>query len=501
MKKFTVSLLFPFCLLMGILSACTKSTPPTPPAPSPKITSISPTTGAAGTVVTITGSDFSATATSNTVKFNGTDATVTSATVNQLVVTTPAGGSSGAITVTTPDGSVTGPSFTYTAVTVAPTISAIAPVAGSAGDTVTITGTHFDIVAGNNAVSFHAVPATVLTASATQIKAIVPASGTTGAVSVTVTGNTATGPVFTYLAKHDVYVLGSTAAGFCYWKNGVRTDLPADAQLLNSSVNTIYVSGSDVLVGGSTGTAGAYYPVYWKNGTSINLPNNGIQGTVLSIASSGTDIFAVGYYYNSANKYPKAWKNEVDYPLTASSNLTAGLATSVAVSGGQVYISGTQNNGFDATFKATIWQNGAPTLFTDGSIVTSLFLSGASDVYAAGLNNGVPVYWKNQTSTPLAPGSSSPGNLSIGRNIFVLGSDVYVVGQANGSAKYWKNAALVGLSVQEFDGSVATCIHGTGNDFYIGGESDGVNSIWGYWEDGIFVAIPDCTHVYDIFVK
>jgi len=49
-------------------------------AAAPTITTLSPTSGAIGASVTITGTNFSTTPTSNTVTFNGTAATVTSAT-------------------------------------------------------------------------------------------------------------------------------------------------------------------------------------------------------------------------------------------------------------------------------------------------------------------------------------------------------------------------------------------------------------------------------------
>jgi len=64
------------------------------------ITSFTPGGGPVGTTVTINGTDFSATPNSNIVKFNGTQATVTNATTKQLVVTVPAGATSGKISVT-----------------------------------------------------------------------------------------------------------------------------------------------------------------------------------------------------------------------------------------------------------------------------------------------------------------------------------------------------------------------------------------------------------------
>jgi IPT/TIG domain len=60
-------------------------------APQPTITSFNPTSGPVGTIVTITGINFSTTPTDNTVYFGATKATVTVATSTQLTVTVPVG--------------------------------------------------------------------------------------------------------------------------------------------------------------------------------------------------------------------------------------------------------------------------------------------------------------------------------------------------------------------------------------------------------------------------
>src|SRR5262249_52661843 len=71
------------------------------------VSSFTPKLGPVGTPVTISGTGFSATASQNTVSFNGVTANVTSATPNQLIVTVPTGATTGPISVTTPAGSAT----------------------------------------------------------------------------------------------------------------------------------------------------------------------------------------------------------------------------------------------------------------------------------------------------------------------------------------------------------------------------------------------------------
>ena len=65
----------------------------------PVISSFTPTSGVVGSLVTITGSNFNATATSNIVYFGATKATVINATVSSLTVTVPTGATYQPITV------------------------------------------------------------------------------------------------------------------------------------------------------------------------------------------------------------------------------------------------------------------------------------------------------------------------------------------------------------------------------------------------------------------
>jgi hypothetical protein len=87
----------------------------------PMIASFSPLYGLPGAAVTINGTGFSTTPASNTVKFNGTAAVVTSATASQIVTTVPTGATTGPITVAV--GSKTATSATNFSVSFASFIS------------------------------------------------------------------------------------------------------------------------------------------------------------------------------------------------------------------------------------------------------------------------------------------------------------------------------------------------------------------------------------------
>ena len=71
----------------------------------------------------------------------------------------------------------------------APTLTGFNPTSGSVGATVTLTGTNFT---GATAVAFHGTAALFAVNSATQITATVPAGATSGTISVTTPGGTAT---------------------------------------------------------------------------------------------------------------------------------------------------------------------------------------------------------------------------------------------------------------------------------------------------------------------
>jgi hypothetical protein len=92
---------------------------PQPPAPPPgtvsppSIVSFTPDAGATGTQVTISGLNFATPASANTVRFNGVDAAVLSASPTTVVAAVPAGATSGSVQVVTSGGTATsGATFT-----------------------------------------------------------------------------------------------------------------------------------------------------------------------------------------------------------------------------------------------------------------------------------------------------------------------------------------------------------------------------------------------------
>ncbi|NBP70542.1 MAG: hypothetical protein EBU52_17630, partial [Cytophagia bacterium] len=154
----------------------------------PTISSFSPLQGIAGTSVTITGTNFSTTATNNIVKFNNTTATVTAATTTSLTVTVPTAATSGTISVQV--GSQTAVSVESFTIIPKPTITSFSPLQGAVGTNVTITGTNFSTVSTENVVKFNNTTATVTAASTTSLSVTVPTAATSGTISVEVSSQT-----------------------------------------------------------------------------------------------------------------------------------------------------------------------------------------------------------------------------------------------------------------------------------------------------------------------
>ncbi len=154
---------------------------------APTITSFTPTSGAVGTLVTVNGTNFTASA---VVKFNGVTGTgFVFVSATQVKANVPTGATTGPISVTTASG--TGTSATnFTVPSGSPTITSFTPPSGPVGTLVTINGTTFT---GATVVKFNGVIATSFTVvSDIKITATVPAGATTGKIIVKTPAGNAT---------------------------------------------------------------------------------------------------------------------------------------------------------------------------------------------------------------------------------------------------------------------------------------------------------------------
>jgi IPT/TIG domain len=165
---------------------------------SPTVTTVAPNSGLAGTVVTITGTNFGATQGTSTVTFNGTAAAPTGWSATSVVAPVPAGAATGNVVVTV-GGQASNP-VAFTVTTAAPTITTLNPNSGMVATAVTITGTNFGATQGASTVRFNGTAAAATGWSATSVVAPVPAGAATGNVVVTVGGQASNGVKFTVTA-------------------------------------------------------------------------------------------------------------------------------------------------------------------------------------------------------------------------------------------------------------------------------------------------------------
>ncbi|WP_224999884.1 IPT/TIG domain-containing protein [Cesiribacter sp. SM1] len=87
--------------------------PPVVELPDPTISAVNPASGATGTVVTITGTNFRSPASLHTVTFNGVAAVIKSGTSTQLTVEVPDKAGDGKIVLTVDGKTIEGPAFDY----------------------------------------------------------------------------------------------------------------------------------------------------------------------------------------------------------------------------------------------------------------------------------------------------------------------------------------------------------------------------------------------------
>ena len=155
------------------------------PAGQLALFSFSPNHGNAGTVVTLNGQGFSSTLGNNGVSFNGTSATLQSATPTQLITSVPLGASTGPISVTVGGQTVTSAApFTVDGTGAPPIITQVAPNIAATGATVTITGTGLNPVPGNTVTRLAGQQLVLQSAADTQLQFVVPSAAVTGHLTV-----------------------------------------------------------------------------------------------------------------------------------------------------------------------------------------------------------------------------------------------------------------------------------------------------------------------------
>ena len=323
---------------------------------APTVTGFSPLSGPVGTNVTITGQNL---AEATAVTFNGTSQP--SFTVNpagtQVTAAVPAGATTGKIAVTTPGGTATSASdFT---VILAPTITGFTPASGPVGTSVTISGTN---LSGATSVKFNGVsqPAYTVNAGGTQITAAVPATATTGPISVTTPGSTATSAT-----NFTVTILAPTITGFTPASGPVGTSVTISGANLSGATSvkfngvsqpafTVNGGGTQITAAVPAGATTGKITVTTPGGTATSAtdftvtipvptitgftPTSGPVGTVVTINGTGlTGASAVTFNGTAASSFTVVSTTQINATVPAGAatgkiavTTPGGTATSAA---------------------------------------------------------------------------------------------------------------------------------------------------------------------------
>ena len=161
-------------LVMAIFAGCEPQVEPTP-QPEPQITAISPASGLAGTVATISGKDFSDDKTQVSVLFGEAEAVVTAATATSVTVVVPENDPGQVmVTVTVGDKKSAGFAFTYEVPVYPAKLVSLNPAKAQAGAEITLVGEHFGTDKTAYTVLFDEVAAEIKSVSENAIVVVAP---------------------------------------------------------------------------------------------------------------------------------------------------------------------------------------------------------------------------------------------------------------------------------------------------------------------------------------
>jgi len=307
-----------------------------PQGTTPTITTLSATTGAAGTTITITGTNLGSTQGSSTVEFNGTIATVTSWSNTSIVVTVPAGATSGNVVVTVAGVASNGVGFTVQ-VNPTPTLTSLSATSGAIGDSITITGANLGSTQGSSTVEFNGTIATVTSWSSTSIVVIVPAGATSGNAVVTVASVASNGLAFTVLATPapTLTVLSPSSGTF-----GTPITISGSDFGATEGRSTVDFNGTPaIVISWSSTEIVVHVPVGATSGNVVvtvsGVVSNGLAFTFVAPvlpthAQVVTAIEDVNNYWIATHPAPALGDNDWDSSTYYTGDLAAYDATGVA---------------------------------------------------------------------------------------------------------------------------------------------------------------------------
>ncbi len=259
----------------------------------PSISSFTPTSGPAGTTVTITGSNFEFI---SNVRFNGTTASYTVVNNTTISATVPSAATTGVISVQ--NGSGIGSSATNFVVIQLPTINSFTPSSGGIGTVVTISGSNF---ASIDSVEFGGgVNASFVVNNSNQITATVAAGSVTGAITIYRNGITPVSSSSVFTVIPDLIV--STVQGVSGTFNNITVTSTGTANLTGSLFalgNVVVQTGGTMDFGTNALQGNGNFTVQSGGRLLIGSPNGiaATGGLVGNVVMGGTRTYSTGGHY------------------------------------------------------------------------------------------------------------------------------------------------------------------------------------------------------------
>jgi IPT/TIG domain/FG-GAP-like repeat len=208
-----------------------------------------------------------------------------------------------------------------------PTITSFTPASGSAGTSVTITGTNFNVSTVNNAVYFGKVRATVNTSTATQIVCTVPFGVIASPISITNTSTRLQGKSLAWF-KPTFSASALSATGF---NSPVYTSLGISASPKLVQLADINNDGKlDIVAQRNTGQALAV--ARNTSGTSVT---SFAAAVTLGGGTGGTDMFMEDANGDGLLDIAQSYNASVRLSPNTSSGPTISTGTDVTLTGGQ----------------------------------------------------------------------------------------------------------------------------------------------------------------------
>lgn len=263
---------------------------------------------------------------------------------------------------------------TYTIITApSPVITSFDPAGGSEGTIVTISGTGFSAVPADNTVTFNNVSAVVSASTSTTITANVPAGATTGPITVSVLGLTATSPsTFSVCQMPPVptitrqeNVLTSSAEENNQWLKG-------DVEIPGAIAKTLVVTDAgNYAVRVSSGMCSAVSSAFTVAEADLTpdifgfSPESGERGTVIVI--NGTDFSAT-----PANNIVTIGGVTAAVTSSTATSITTSVPTATPLGAGNITVMVNGRTATGATaFTVLCSPPPKPTISTNGGILTS----------------------------------------------------------------------------------------------------------------------------------